>query len=347
MTKQACEDQAWRQSCAAWPIFFLCERGKPRMRGLAGWRGCVWSSLVVVAMLASWSSRGSMVSCRDNSQLPSVRACLWCRTEHGDHLLRLRGGKAGRRTQPAKVPEQFWTKRYQADWDKLKLRDKRVHDPERGLSRTEFVKLPGSYWAFGQRLPDRAPNMTVGRDISYEDAHLKSGAMLFHPDTMEPLNPNRIFGDPDDPWHELRWDPRDIDEEVRKRMDEPDKYHPYIKMVLRYRCENDAFRVRAAREAVNSRLFTHSLSSPAGGGSGAGCVRVPLEEPTVQSALLRLRSQQLQALQALSSPAYTSSVLSILPTTYLASSYNYLSVLILVHVPAGGRGGAAPRHRGC
>ena len=95
-------------------------------------------------------------------------------------VLRLRGGKSGRRTKPAKVPKQFWTKRYQADWDKLKM-SKRVHDPERGLSTTEHVKLPGSYWAFGRTLPDRAPNMTVGRDIPYEKAYLKSGAMLFHP----------------------------------------------------------------------------------------------------------------------------------------------------------------------
>ena len=102
--------------------------------------------------------------------------------------LRLRGGKIGRRTQPAKVPRQFWTKRYQADWDKLKLRVNRVHDPERGLSRTEFVKVPGSYWAFGKKSIDRAPNMTVGWDIPYDQAHLKEDAMLFHPDTMEPLN---------------------------------------------------------------------------------------------------------------------------------------------------------------
>jgi hypothetical protein len=95
--------------------------------------------------------------------------------------LRLRGGgKSGRRTQPAKVPRQFWTKRYQADWDKLKI-SKRVFDPERGYRRTPYVKIPGSYWAFGRRLPDRAPNMTVGFDIPYEQAFLKSGRCLFHP----------------------------------------------------------------------------------------------------------------------------------------------------------------------
>ena len=213
-------------------------------------------------------------------------------------LLRLRGGKIGRRTKPKEVPREYWTKRYQADWDPLKLRDKRVHDPERGLSRSEYVKVPGSYWAFGKKLPDRAPNMTVGRDIPYEKAYLKEGAVLFHPDTMEPLNLKRIWGDPDDPWYDLRWDPRDIDDEIRRRMYEPDIYHPYIAMLMRYHCENDAFRARSTREAT-ARLMASSSSSSsqlptvstsAGRQPGAGHVCVPQDEATIPQALLRLRT---------------------------------------------------------
>ena len=208
--------------------------------------------------------------------------------------LRLRGGKIGRRTQPAKVPRQFWTKRYQADWDKLKLRVNRVHDPERGLSRTEFVKVPGSYWAFGKKSIDRAPNMTVGWDIPYDQAHLKEDAMLFHPDTMEPLNEKRIWGDPDDPWHDLRWDERDMDEEVRAHMWEPHIYHPYIAMLLRYQCENDAYRVRSARDA-SARLMAgiqgslHDMSDDMDGEEEAR-VHVPGDEAGIPAALLRLRA---------------------------------------------------------
>ena len=149
--------------------------------------------------------------------------------------------------------------------------------------------MPGSYWAFGQKLPDRAPNMTVGYDIPYEDAYLKGDALLFHPDTMEPLNPERIFGDPDDPWHHLRWDQRDIDAEVRKRMQEPDKYHPYIGMILRYECENDAFRVRSEREATE-------LLAPSASNTSVGIERrrdsvyVSPDTPSLPGALLRLRS---------------------------------------------------------
>ena len=85
---------------------------------------------------------------------------------------------------------------------------------------------------------------------------------------MEPLNPKRIFGDPDDPFFgespskrgmctalvracrtrgdacpdgrvvscsaDLRWDPRDIDEEIQARMQRADLYHPYISKLLRY-----------------------------------------------------------------------------------------------------------------
>jgi hypothetical protein len=207
------------------------------MQGRAGWGGCISSSWVVVAMLASCSSCGSMGGCRDscyrdNGHLPSVRACsgptdpthgagrphcpnswcraetIWCRADARDHL-RLRGAKGCRRTQPAKFSEQCSTKRYQADCAPMPFLigihwDKRLHDPLRGLSRTEYVKLPGSYWAFGQGLADRTPNITVRRDRLYQDAHLKSPAMRFHHNTMEPLHPNRIFGDTD-PWHVLRW----------------------------------------------------------------------------------------------------------------------------------------------
>ena len=113
------------------------------MQGRAGRGGCISSSLVVVAMLASCSSCGSMGGCRDscyrdNGHLPSVRACsgptdpthgagrphcpnswcraetIWCRADARDHL-RLRGGKGCRSTQPAKVSEQCSTKQYQAD----------------------------------------------------------------------------------------------------------------------------------------------------------------------------------------------------------------------------------------
>lgn len=185
------------------------------MQGRVGWGGCISSSLVVVAILASCSSCGSMGNCGESCyrHLPSVRACsgptfrflcvtggstapthgagwmletIWCRADARDHL-RLRGGKGCRRTQPAKVPEQW---RYP---------DNRPLDLLR-----EYVKLPGSYWAFGQGLADRTPNITVRRDRPYQDAHLKSPAMRFHPNTMEPLHPNRIFGDTD-PWHVLRW----------------------------------------------------------------------------------------------------------------------------------------------
>jgi hypothetical protein len=190
------------------------------MPGRAGCTGCI-SSLVVVAMLASCSSCGSMGSCRDscyrdNSHLPSLRACygptfrflcvtggstapthgagwmletIWYRADARDHL-RLRGGKGCRRTQPAKVPEQRWTTRYA---------DNRPHDLLR-----KHVKLPGSHWAFGQGLADRTPSITVRRDMPHQDAQLKSAAMRFHPSTMESLRPNRIFGDTD-PWHVLRW----------------------------------------------------------------------------------------------------------------------------------------------
>lgn len=148
-------------------------------RGLNSW--CVRaSSCLLVAMLVSVCTyRDSSAGGRDKHAPPCSP-----RTEKfgcAYPLLRLRGGKAGRRTQPSKVPKQFWTKRYQADWDKLKLRDNVVHDEERGLSGKEHVKMPGSYWAFGHREIDRAPNMTVGKDIPYEDAHLKSDHLLFHP----------------------------------------------------------------------------------------------------------------------------------------------------------------------
>ena len=130
-------------------------------------------------MLASCSSCGSMGNCGESCyrHLPSVRACsgptfrflcvtggstapthgagrmletIWCRADARDHL-RLRGGKGCRRTQPAKVPEQW---RYP---------DNRPLDLLR-----EYVKLPGSYWAFGQGLADRTPNITVRRDRPYQ-----------------------------------------------------------------------------------------------------------------------------------------------------------------------------------
>jgi hypothetical protein len=209
--------------------------------------------------------------------------------------LRLRGGKAGRRTRPAKVPEQFWTKRYQADWDKLKI-TKRVLDPERGYRRTPYVKMPGSYWAFGKRLPDRAPNMTVGRDIAYEQAYLKSGRCLFHPDTMEPLNPKRIWGDPDDPWWDLRWDERDIDEEIRARMQRADIYHPYVAKVLRYQCENDAFRARCSRESTAHLSTTGTASKSVDASTDLReRVEVPADGCSIPSALMLLREREMLA----------------------------------------------------
>ena len=216
--------------------------------------------------------------------------------------LRLRGGKAGRRTQPAKVPEQFWTKRYQADWDKLKI-TKRVLDPEHGYRRTPYVKMPGSYWAFGKRLPDRAPNMTVGRDIAYEQAFLKSGRCLFHPDTMEPLNPKRIWGDPDDPWWDLRWDERDIDEEIRARMQRADIYHPYIAKVLRYHCENDAFRARCSRESTAHLSTTGTASKSVNASTDLReRVEVPADARSIPIALMLLRERDASTRKACPPP---------------------------------------------
>lgn len=149
-------------------------------RGFRGWQVQAASCLLVSVLASSCSCPHSPAR---SAVIDGVHTRVSTSAKCGEHLhaLRLRGGKSGRRTQPAKVPKEFWTKRYQADWDKLKMRNNRVHDSERGLSRTEHVKIPGSYWAFGQQMPDRAPNMTVGRDFPYEDAHLKSDALLFHP----------------------------------------------------------------------------------------------------------------------------------------------------------------------
>jgi len=151
-------------------------------RGLGGWQaGLVFSWLLA----SSWCScpHSPARTWGDGGQTNIITGTCPGRAGRG-HALRLRGGKAGRRTQPAKVPSHLWTKRYQADWDKLKMRNNRVHDPETGISGGENVKIPGSYWAFGQQMPERAPNMTVGYDIPYEDAHLKSDALLFHPGAM-------------------------------------------------------------------------------------------------------------------------------------------------------------------
>ena len=151
-------------------------------RGLGGWQaGLVFSWLLA----SSWCScpHSPVRTWGDGRQTNVIAETCPGRAGRG-HALRLRGGKAGRRTQPAKVPSHLWTKRYQADWDKLKMRNNRVHHPETGISGGENVKIPGSYWAFGQQMPERAPNMTVGYDIPYEDAHLKSDALLFHPGAM-------------------------------------------------------------------------------------------------------------------------------------------------------------------
>jgi hypothetical protein len=189
---------------------------------VAGSSKLVWHSVSILILMSSVLTTQPSHEARELRLAPCWRGCRarpWTNRPLLDiwsnSVQRLRGGRgAGRRTKPDPVPKKFWKKGYSPTWDYLKIR-KGPDDPESKNDATRAVRVdPLNVWCNGPQRIDYAPGQTVGRDLPYELSHFKS-SLLFHPDTMEPLNLERLFN-MEDKWAEWRWDPRDIDPEVRE-----------------------------------------------------------------------------------------------------------------------------------
>jgi hypothetical protein len=124
---------------------------------------------------------------------------------------------------------------------------------------------PGNAWSVGAERVHFHPELKIGRDLPYEMAGMLDGALLYHKDTMEPMDVDIVaMNDEKYPYIESKWYPDELTPEVMRKFKNPRKHHPYWKAICR-RFEEDEFEQARVSDRVRSSLQRSSpLRLPGG-----------------------------------------------------------------------------------
>ena len=113
---------------------------------------------------------------------------------------------------------------------------------------------PGNPWSVGAERVRFHPELKIGRDLPYEMAGMLDDALLYHKDTMEPLDLDIVMmNDEKYPYIESKWYPDELTPEVMRKFKNPRKHHPYWKAMCK-RIEEDEFEQARVTNRVRGYL---------------------------------------------------------------------------------------------